>query len=301
MFTTQTRGGLALLGSAFVLGTFGFLVRVLSESFGTYAQVSARMGLAFLILFAINLIYHRAKKLSRKELGYSLLLGLNSTAVLSFFTIAILTTKVANTVFLLYCGCILISLLLGSVLYRESFGAQKIVALVLAVAGLSLFTDSFVVLGLGAIAAILSGVFEGFGNVIRKALQGVDKPTVLQWQFLGCTVSALILTLAMPEPIIKVISITALVALLVFALCQIVLNTLLLYGFQHFDVNIGSIILSTEVFFAAVMGYLLYGETLTTLEIIGGLAIFVASIIATIDLTKKLPADSSTTQPTTSN
>lgn len=290
MFTSQTRGGLALLGSAFILGTFGFLVRVLSESFGTYAQVSARMGLAFLILFAINLIYHRAKKLSRKELGFSLLLGLNSTAILSFFTIAILTTKVADTVFLLYFGCILISLLLGTVLYKESFGIQKILALVLALGGLVMYTDSLVALSFGAVAAILSGAFEGSGNVIRKALQGVDKPTVLQWQFLGCTISALLLTFAMPDPIIKDISVIALIALLVFALCQIALNTLLLYGFQHFDVNIGSIILSAEVFFAAVMGYFLYGETLTSFEIIGGLAIFAASIIATLDLTSsKIP------------
>lgn len=290
MFNSQTRGGLALLGSAFVLGTFGFLVRVLSESFGTYAQVSARMGLAFLILYAINLIYHRAKKLSHRELGFSLLLGLNSTAVLSFFTIAILTTKVADTVFLLYCGCILISLLLGTALYKESFGIQKVLALVLALGGLVMYTDSLVALSFGAAAAILSGVFEGTGNVIRKALQGVDKPTVLQWQFLGCTISALLLTFAMPDPIIKDVTMVALIALLVFALCQIALNTLLLYGFQHFDVNIGSIILSTEVFFAAIMGYLLYGETLTTFEIIGGLAIFTASIIATLDLTRKPPA-----------
>ena len=287
MFTAQTRGGLALLGSAFVLGTFGFLVRVLASMFGTYAQVTARMGLAFLILFAINVIYQRAKPLSTKQLTLSLLLGLNSTAVLSFFTIAILTTKVANTVFLLYCGSILISLLLGAVLYKELFGIQKFIALSLALVGLYMYSDSLIVLGLGTVAAILSGVFEGIGNVFRKALQGVDKPTVLQWQFLGCTISALILTLAMPEPVIITVSAAALVALLVFALCQIVLNTLLLYGFQHFDVNIGSIILSTEVFFAAVMGYLLYGETLTTFETVGGLAIFVASIIATIDLKPK--------------
>jgi len=291
MFTSQARGGLALLGSAFILGTFGFLVRVLSEMFGTYAQVTARMALAFLILLAINLIYMRAKSLTRKELGLSLLLGLNSTAVLSFFTIAILTTKVANTVFLLYCGSILISLFLGAVLYRESFGAQKMIALVLALIGLYMYSDSLIVLGLGTVAAILSGVFEGVGNVVRKALQGVDKPTVLQWQFLGCSISAFILTLAMPEPIIKNISIVALVALLAFALCQIALNTLLLYGFQHFDVNIGSIILSTEVFFAAVMGYLLYGEILTTPEIIGGTAIFIASIIATINFAPKPSAD----------
>jgi len=74
------------------------------------------------------------------------------------------------------------------------------------------------------------------------------------------------------------------VAGLVFALLQISLGNLLLYGFQHFDVNVGTVILATELFFASLIGLIFFREIPSTHEIIGGCFIFVASILSAVDV-----------------
>lgn len=88
------------------------------------------------------------------------------------------------------------------------------------------------------------------------------------------------------EPIIKVVSTAPIIAVVAFAILQLILNHLLLFGFQHFDVNIGTVILSLELFFAAILGYIIFGEALTTAELLGGLAIFAASIVSAWEFKK---------------
>ncbi len=76
------------------------------------------------------------------------------------------------------------------------------------------------------------------------------------------------------------------IAVIAFAVLQLILNHLLLFGFQHFDVNIGTVILSLELFFAAILGFLIFGEALTANEFLGGIAIFIASIVSAWEFKK---------------
>jgi len=61
------------------------------------------------------------------------------------------------------------------------------------------------------------------------------------------------------------------------------LSNLLLFGFQHFDVNVGTVILATELFFATIFAFLLYHETPVPNEVVGGCLIFAASIVASVN------------------
>lgn len=278
----QYKGVAALFTCSAVYASFGPLVRILSEMFGTYAQVAARMGLAFVFLLTLALVFKKIQPLSKKQIVTSIILGIVSTSIIVFFTIAITEIKIATTIFLLYAASIFSSLLIGTFIFKEKLGAQKIIAIILAFFGLYTFMSSSIALGLGfgTVAAILSGVSEGIGNGIRKGLTGADKTTVTLIQFLVITICSSFLIVLFNETAVRTISTEAIIALVSFSALQLVLNYLLLYGFQNFDVNIGTVILSLELFFAAILGFVFFGESITGTEIIGGLIVFLASIIS---------------------
>ncbi len=283
----RMRGGLALFGASAIYASFGPLIRVLSDMFGDYAQVAARMGLAFILLFIVALLFGRIKRLSRTQILYSLLLGVATTGILVFFTMAVVEIKIATAVFLLYAASMISSLIFGTIFFKESLGIKKVIALVLAFVGLWMFGDVLIAITFGVFVALLSGVCEGVGNGIRKALTGADRTTVLLYQFfVNASFAAVLAVFFTAEPIIREIGTGPIVAVVAFAICQLVLNHLLLFGFQHFDVNIGTVILSLELFFAAILGFLIFGEALTTNELFGGLAIFVASVVSAWEFKK---------------
>lgn len=221
------------------------------------------------------------------QIGKSILLGLISTGIVVFFTISVTETKLATSVFLLYVASLITSLVLGTLLYKENLTAQKILALLLAIGGLWIFSGMAFALTFGGAMALLSGLFEGIGNIARKSLKGVNKTNVLLYQFSSTAIFASIVMLLLPaEPIIKTVSFWAIVAVIVFGILQLALNNLLLYGFHHFDVNIGTVILTLELVFASIIGLVFFGETLALNEILGGALIFVASITSAWEFKK---------------
>ena len=287
--SSRFKGVAALFACSFIYASFGPLVRILSEMFSDYMQVAARMGLAFVFLCIVALLFRRLRRLKQSQVVYALLLGIVSTAIIVFFTIAINEIKIASTIFLLYIASMLTSLFMGTLIFKESLGAQKMVALFLAVVGLSLFMSEHMALGLGVgmVSALLSGVSEGVGNVIRKKLKDADRVTVTLVQFLVITITAFILVGMAGESAIREVSWLPIVALIAFSTLQLALNNLLLFGFQNFDVNIGTVILSLEIFIAAIFGFLIFGETLSTAEIAGGVVIFTASVVSAWEFKKK--------------
>lgn len=280
--TKSSRGAVALFACSGIYASFGVMVRILSGMLGTYTQVAARMGLAFIFLFTLALTFRKIKRLSKIEIGKSILLGVISTIIIVFFTIAITEIKIATTICLLYASNISASLCVGTLIFREKLGIQKIIALILAFVGLYLFISPSIAIGLGfgTLAAVLSGISEGISNGIRKWLTGTDKITVTIIQFLVITLCSSVLVLFSNEVSIRVISGGAIIALFCFSALQILLNYFLLYGFQNFDVNIGTVILSLELFFAAILGFIFFSESLGGTEILGGLIIFLASILS---------------------
>ncbi len=280
-YSRQYQGVAALFACSAIYASFGPLVRILSEMFGTYTQVAARMGLAFVFLLILGLVFKKFRPLSRNQILISIALGIVFTSIIVFFTIAITEIKIATTIFLLYGASMFTSLFIGTLYFKEKLGIQKSIAIALAFFGLYIFMSSSIAIGLGfgTLAALLSGISEGIGNGIRKGLAGADKTTVNAIQFFVITICSSFLIFLSDEIAVRTISTEAIIALVSFSVLQLLLNYLLLYGFQNFDVNIGAVILSLELFFAAILGYVFFSESLTATEIVGGLIIFAASVI----------------------
>ena len=284
MNSDKVKGASALFTSAFIYSTFGILIRQMALMFGDSAQTAVRFGVAFVFIFILNFIRKQSINLPKKAILKACLLGLSFGCVVLLFTISVNNTKIANSVFLLYAGSMISSLAIGTILLKEKLTTIKIVAILIAFLGLYMYSDAILVMSVGIIAGIVSGLFDGISNAIRKTLKGLNRNAILTYQFAFSSLLAALAMLVMGEVILKQILPLSILAVIIFAFLQIGLGNLLLYGFQHFDVNVGTVILATELFFASILGFLLFKEIPTSREILGGMLIFTASIISTVDL-----------------
>jgi drug/metabolite transporter, DME family len=295
IFTDHTKGASALLGAAFIYACFGLLVREMAVMFGDNAQTAFRFVVAFALLGIFSLLIKRPVKISRQTLLKIVCLGIAFCGVVLFFTMSVNLTKLGNSVFLLYAGSIIASLLIGTLVLKEKLTTTKVIAIVLSLIGLGMYSSALLSLSLGVIAAVLSGLLDGVSNSIRKTLGGVDRGTVLLYQYgVGASCALVVLAIA-PQDAIRIVSVWPVVVGVIFSALLIVVGNLLLYGFQHFDVNIGTVILATELFFALLIGWLFFQEVPATNEIIGGIIIFLASILSTVDIPALLKRTRATT------
>lgn len=281
--TSDFKGASALFGAAFIYASFGLLIREMAKMFGNNAQVAFRFMVAFAVLSLFFYLKKKAVKLPKAAIKNALALGVAFCVILLLFTISVNNTKIANSVFLLYSGSIISSLLIGTVFLKEKLNTIKVVAIALSLIGLAMYSSAIFSLSIGVIAAIGAGLVEGGANALRKLLKGYDRNTVLWYQFAVGSFVAAVVVLLSGETIIRDVSTLPIIVGVVFGLLQIGLGNLLLYGFQHFDVNVGTVILACELIFAAILGWLFLSETPTGNEMLGGALIFTASIISTIN------------------
>jgi drug/metabolite transporter (DMT)-like permease len=282
--TQKFKGATALFGAALTYASFGLLIRAMASMFGDNAQVAFRFVLAFVFLTLYGLLVKKLPTLPRNILWRAGALGVAFGGVVLLFTISVTNTKIANSVFLLYAGSIISSLLIGTVILKERLTGTKLLAIALGLVGLFMFSNALLALTLGVVTGLLSGLLDGVSNCIRKTLKGYDRNALLQYQFAFGSVFGLIMVAISGEVIIKDVSLLPIVAGVAFALLQISLGNLLLYGFQHFDVNVGTVILACELLFASLIGWLFFREVPTSNELLGGVIIFAASILSAVEL-----------------
>jgi drug/metabolite transporter (DMT)-like permease len=214
------------------------------------------------------------------------LLGIAVTGVLLLFTYAVTHTKVSTTVSVQYAGTIAASFLLGSLFFKEKITGVKLVALLLVGCGLVLYAHAELSFNLAMVAAFLSGIFDASTNALRKSLAAynLSRTLLLQYQYMVAIVFMVVIMTIDGGPYIKDVSLMAILATAAFVALLIVSGNLLFYGFKHFDVNGGAIILASEIFFAAVLAYLFFDELPTRIEAVGALLIFGAALLSTVDM-----------------
>ena len=169
---------------------------------------------------------------------------------------------------------------MGTLLLKEGFTTRKFIAIGLSLIGLALYSDSLLSGNAGLIFGLLAGATTALCNLLAKRLSGVDRNAVLRLQFgLGTIFMAMLTLLFSSGDIIRTVSFEAMAVTILFALILIFATRLVLYGFQHFDINIASVVLSSQLAFGALLGYLVYKEVPATHEIISGVLIACAAII----------------------
>jgi len=130
---------------------------------------------------------------------------------------------------------------------------------------------------------LVAGGIDAVSFAFRKKLS--DKASALSLMPLpllaGLVINAVLILLSnQPVHIDAMFNLTTLGVLVIFGSNLVLINVLTLYGLRHFDINLGTIVLSSELLFALAFGFFLLGESPTTLEIVGGACVALAIIIA---------------------
>lgn len=274
-------GSQALLGAAFLFALTNVLVREMSEMWGDQAQVAVRFALVWVIL----IIFMQFRKSKKKTIPHSkrmtaVAYGVIAALSILFFTLSVQATTIANTLFTSNATELFVAFLLGSLLLKEKITTKKLISIVLAIIGLVLYSDSILVGSLGIVFGMLGGGTTALCNLLAKKLKGVDLGAIMRLQFgLGAIFMFALTFIFSPNDILRTVSIEGIVATIAFALILIVATRLVLYGFQNSDINIASVILSSQLAFGALLGFLVYQEILAPHELISGLLILCAAIV----------------------
>lgn len=276
-------GGQALFAAAFLFAYTNVLVRDMATMWGDQAQVAARFALVWLILVAYNLITKKSSVIPKNKKNVAIAYSLVAAVSILFFTLSVQLTTIANTLFTSNATELFVAFLLGSFLLKEKLTVNKVTAIGLAFIGLSLYSDSILTGSAGIIFGILGGATTAVCNLLAKKLKGVDLGSVMRLQFgLGTILMVALTLLLSPDDIIRTVSLEGTIATVLFALILIAATRLVLYGFQHSDINIASVILSSQLAFGALLGFLIYQEYLSGYEMLSGLLILAAAIVGSL-------------------
>lgn len=272
-------GAEALFVAAFTYALTGILVREVSPMWSDSGQVFARFALVLVFLSVYRLFKREKWSLTGAQVYLAGALGLLFSLMVLFFTVAIGKTTVANVLFVFYATNMISSFGLGTAFLKENITRSKIIALILAIAGLALYSGAIAGGNLGIIFSIFAGLCGGTINLISKKLAGAGRNSVLLVQYIACTLFAAAAALLSGDAVVRTASVHLALLTVFFALVIILGSYLTLYGFQNFDVNIGTVIMSTELVFAAIMAYFLFNEVPKAHELLGGVLIFAGSIV----------------------
>lgn len=275
-------GFLSLLTTSILFGSYGLWIRVLSSALNTYQQIALRYILGSLFLLLI--IFIKKEKASFKNISKLHLAVFSFSIPISFifFNFAMLQAKLSVATVGFYLGTILLGSLLGVLVFKEKLTIINIFSLLSALAGFAFFLMPFSCknLNLGFICGILSGIIYGIASTFKKYLRGkISRLWLVEISAIATVLFMLPFIFLNQAPSPQVLSIKVFLTACIFAIIVITAEFLSVVGFQNFDLNWASVILSGEIIFAGLIGYIFYQETLSGVEIIGILFITLAILL----------------------
>lgn len=280
------KGGEALFGAALLYSFSAVMIRELGTMWGDKSQVAARFAPVFVFLVLYGIVSKNKGTIPRSKLKYAIGLSVGFSVVVLFFTASIQNTSIANTLFTFFATNMIASFIFGTLLLKEKVTISKIIAIGFALAGLSLYAKSFIDLNEGIIYAVIAGIADGASNVFRKQLAGVNNTAAVRLQYgIGTVITAAVALLS-GEQIIRQVSPEAIFFTIIFAIGMVTAANLILYGYQHFDVNIGTVIMSSEIVFGTLLGWIFYKEVPALHEAIGGFLIMTGAVISALNFGK---------------
>lgn len=279
---------LALLAAAITFSSFGLFIRILSEYFGVFTQISLRFAVATIILLIISKATHQTRKLAIKppdKKYFAIFLPIFPLSII-FFASSVLTTKASNAFFYLYATGILNGIILGKVLFKEHVSKQKLAAITIAIVGLYAFTYPFTIssVNLGLVFGLLAGIGDSTTNAMRKKLSSYNSNTLIRYQYFIGFIFTAIIAIISQEALVQALDLRAIITLLLFSSGITAIGYLTFYGFKYFDLNIGTIVVSSEMFLALIVSAIFLHEFPTSFELLGGFLIFLAVVLVNLTL-----------------
>lgn len=291
--SAQARGYLAIVFAAALWGLSGVTAKFLfsTTTVAPFLLVQVRMGLSFLILLAtLALVRPGLLRIGRGENRFLALWGIGGMAMVQFtYFLTISETNVATAIFLQYLAPILVALW-SWLAEGQRPGPLLLACLAMAVAGsmLLIFGGSarLLVSPLGLASGLASAVFMSFYTIYGSRGVGRLSPWTLLCYGLGfgfgfwLLVDAGLLAAGRPLPDLAVFSSPRMWGFFFYiaSLATVVPFGLYLSGLRSVSPTKATITGMLEPVIGGAASYLLLGERLQSVQMMGG-ALIVAAVI----------------------
>ncbi|MBN2100570.1 EamA family transporter [Candidatus Dojkabacteria bacterium] len=272
-------------------GLFGVWSRIIGESFGPFSQNWVR-NIVLLLIYGVALLLSRKlwKRIRKADIKWLILWGLSGTSTTIFSFIVFNHLPIGTTYIIIYSATIMGGWLVGWIFFKEKMNIAKIVAFALVVAGLftifsfSIKTNDLPYLFMG----LLSGSLTGFWTAFSKKISGnYSSPQMLFIDAIFGITIALFGGLIVGEDLPSFKPDWGWLAIVGFALTNVVGSNFIVLGFRFVEAQIGSLLMPMEIVFAIVFGFIVFGEKPSFITLVGGGLIILASIIANLSAHEK--------------
>jgi len=268
----------ALLGGNIVLSVGALLVRLADT--GPVASGFWRMAIALPFLALLAWRETGGRMPPRAAVGIAMAAGIFFALDLAAWHLGILRTKVANATLFGNCASLLL-VMWGIFLARTLPRGWQAFAVLLAFAGSALLMGQSYELApaylAGDLLSLLAGVFYTFYVILMQRVRG----ELAAWTTLGLASAATLpillgSALALGETVVP----QNWTPLIVLALSsQVVGQGLLIWALPRFSPLVIGLTLLVQPAIAALAGWLMFGERLTAIDVIGGLMVGAALVL----------------------
>jgi drug/metabolite transporter (DMT)-like permease len=298
--TNLSRGYAYALISAGILATTAIFIRYLTQTYQLPALVLAfwRDGLVTLtLLLVLRLLKPHLLRIERQDWGYLVGYGLILAIFNSSWTLSVALNGAALATVLVYCSAGFTALL-GWWLLKERLDGIKLLAVAFSLGGCVLVADA---LNPSAwqtnLVGILTGVLSGLGYAIytllgRSASQrGLNPWTTLCYTFGFATLFLLIFNLLpggfLPGAAVRTADLLWLGdSLAGWGILFLLAAGPTLVGFGMYNTSliylpssVANLIVTLEPLFTALMAFVLLGEKMTGIQILGGMVILAGVVL----------------------
>lgn len=284
---TQTRGYLLVALAACLWGSLGLFFRILHDNYGLSALTLAFLRAAIaggILLLVVAFARPQTLKIPRQSIAFFVLYGFCGVAAFYFFyTQAVIQTSVTTAVVLLYTAPAFVTLIAWRA-WNEAMTARKLFAIALAFVGCALIARAYdaTQLRLNAIGLAL-GLGAGFTYALytvfsKFALSQHSSLTALTYALLfGALFLAPLQTLDGFEALARQLAVWP----FLFALALgPTLGALALYnaGLRIVPASNASLVATLEPVVASALAFVVLGERLEPLQILGGAVVIGAAV-----------------------
>ncbi len=273
----KVKANIALLISGIFFGVSSPLARLM----GTWLNPFSVVFIRFLFALPFSFLFLRKVEIKNVSLKKLIPFGLFLPTSVCLYTFALFNTKVSLTIFSFYIANLISSIIVGYFFNKEKISTNKTIGFVLATVAVLIFTNPFqgFSVNTGMMLGYLSGITATFASLYQKRLsKSIDEKILTFTQIIGGLVVSIVAIVFINDASIFTISAHGLVLGLIFGFIFFLINYLMIYGFKYAEIGIGTILLSSELLFGPIAAYFIFGETLSHLEIIGGVLIAFAAI-----------------------
>lgn len=273
-----TAGFVSLFTAAFLYGSQNIATKIAGVSVAPFLSTSIRA----LVVVLLVIWFVSWKRVARKHILW--FVARSSANILSttglFFAITKIPVGIA--LFSFYAGMILATTLVGSIWYNERMSRIKYISLILTVIGLLCLylTNSGLVFNVYIFIAAFGGMCAGLWSIFSRPISGhypLTQLVVLDNAL--AAIFAMGVSLLLQESWKGIYLGVPVLSLSYLGLTQAFTGQLVAYGFRYIDGQIGSIVLLNDTIIGIVLMALFFKEFPTMQVFIGGICIFLASIL----------------------